>query len=115
MDMNLNRTYLSPSITRMLGYTVEQSLTGRIDTRLTPDSAAAAQKAFADAMSRDARQPDGQRDEPQIDLEFIRSDGSTVWTSAKVTVVRGADGKPLAILGVLRDITERKKAEDSLR
>jgi PAS domain S-box-containing protein/putative nucleotidyltransferase with HDIG domain len=114
-DMSLNPTYMSPSVTRMLGYTVAEALAGRVETRMTPASSKLAQRAFADAMAREAQQPGSELPEPQMDFEFVRKDGSTVWTSVKLTFIRGADGQPVAILGVLRDIAERKKAEDSLR
>jgi PAS domain S-box-containing protein len=37
------------------------------------------------------------------------------WVAQEGTVVRGADGQPLQLLGVTRDITERKHAEARLR
>jgi len=36
------------------------------------------------------------------------------WVAVEATVVRGADGRPLRLLGVTRDITERKHAEQKL-
>jgi PAS domain S-box-containing protein len=37
------------------------------------------------------------------------------WVALEGTVVRGADGKPLRLLGVTRDITERKHTEQKLQ
>jgi PAS domain S-box-containing protein/putative nucleotidyltransferase with HDIG domain len=66
-------------------------------------------------MDREAQHPGSEWDAPPLDLEMVRSDGSTVWTATKFSFIRANDGKPFAVLGVLRDVTERKKAEDSLR
>jgi diguanylate cyclase (GGDEF)-like protein/putative nucleotidyltransferase with HDIG domain len=38
-------------------------------------------------------------------------DGSTIWTEMNMTFLRDSDGKPVGLLGVTRDISERKKAE----
>jgi len=114
-DMNLKPIYISPSVARMLGYTGEQAMSGAAETRLTPASAQIALQAYADAMAKEAQRPGSEWDAPPLDLEMVRTDGSTVWTAAKFSFIRADDGRPFAILGVLRDITERKGAEDSLR
>jgi PAS domain S-box-containing protein/putative nucleotidyltransferase with HDIG domain len=114
-DMNLKPIYISPSVARMLGYTGEQAMSGAADTRLTPASSQIALQAYADAMAKEAQHPGSEWDAPPLDLEMVRSDGSTIWTATKFSFIRANDGKPFAVLGVLRDVTERKKAEDSLR
>ncbi len=43
-----------------------------------------------------------------------RKDGSVVWVDIKTVLVRGADGEPTGIIGVGKDATERKKAEEAL-
>ena len=40
-----------------------------------------------------------------------RRDGSPVWTSNSVTVMRDEDGEPMGFVGVSHDITARKRAE----
>jgi len=50
-----------------------------------------------------------------LELELNRKDGSTVWCEVKMTFLRDQDNNPSEILGVARDITERKKAEEALR
>jgi PAS domain S-box-containing protein len=50
-----------------------------------------------------------------MEVEVYRKDGSTVWAEMKMTFLRDPDGRPVGILGVTRDITERKQAEEALR
>ncbi len=114
-DMNLKPTYISPSAQRMLGYSNDQFMGGSLESMLTPQSARVALKAFSKALSRESQQPGTPWDTPPLDLELVRADGSTVWTAANFSYIRGSDGKPVAMLGVLKDISERKMAEDSLR
>jgi putative nucleotidyltransferase with HDIG domain len=40
---------------------------------------------------------------------------STVWVEVTLSFLRGADVRPVGILALTRDITERKKAEDRLK
>ena len=44
-----------------------------------------------------------------------RSDGKLAWIHDETTFIVDADGKPLFLLGVLYDVTERKRAEEALR
>jgi PAS domain-containing protein len=44
-----------------------------------------------------------------------RKDGSAVWIEATTRRIDDAAGKPLGIMGVSRDISERKRNEEMLR
>jgi two-component sensor histidine kinase len=48
-----------------------------------------------------------------MELEIHRKDGSTLWMEAQMSFLLDGLGKPTGILGVSRDIGERKRAEDS--
>ena len=50
-----------------------------------------------------------------FDWELIRKDGTKRFVEASVSLVRDAQGKPAGFRGVVRDITERKRAEEKLR
>lgn len=43
---------------------------------------------------------------------FVRPDGTFVWTSAYVSIVRGEDGQPLHYVAHLPDITDQKNIEE---
>jgi PAS domain S-box-containing protein len=106
-DMDLRPVYVSPSVTRLRGYSVEEAMAQRFEDRLAPASADLARKAFAEGLGR----PRGGPESLTLDLEVIRKDGSTVWTETHVSFIRDAHGRPSGIIGVARDITERKRAE----
>jgi signal transduction histidine kinase/FixJ family two-component response regulator len=50
-----------------------------------------------------------------LEVEFLRRDGSALWAELKMNFMRDAAGRPVGILGVMRDISERKKAEEQRR
>jgi signal transduction histidine kinase len=79
---------------------------------LTPESIKAATKALSAAITEE--QKGGDPEPVTLDLEFIRKDGSTVWVSTSVALIRGPDGRPVEILATLHNISERKRAEDNL-
>jgi PAS domain S-box-containing protein len=60
----------------------------------------------------------GRREIPipqMLQLEMTRKDGTTVWTEVRLSFVRDENQRPVGILGVARDITERKRVEDEQR
>ena len=44
----------------------------------------------------------------------IRKDGSRFWANVAITVIRNKDGQPAGFVKVTRDVTDRKRAEESL-
>ena len=46
----------------------------------------------------------------KIDKRYLRNDGELVWVEVTVTSIRDEDGRPLKILAVIQDITERRLA-----
>jgi PAS domain S-box-containing protein len=111
-DLDLRLTYASPSAARLFGFTAEEMIGHGLHDLLTPESLQRAGESIA-ALTGQAE------DEPArsltLELQARRKDGSTVWTETSVTILRGADGAPASLLGVARDITARKRAEDALR
>ena len=54
-------------------------------------------------------------DEIQEEFRVVRADGRTRWLAARGRIFRDARGRPRHIAGINFDITERKKAEASIR
>ncbi|MBN2099639.1 MAG: PAS domain S-box protein [Dehalococcoidia bacterium] len=112
-DLNLKPSYFSPSVTDLLGYSVEEALSGTLDTRVTLDSAKIADQIFAEALSREREKP-GTTTSKTVVLELMRKDGSTVWAETTVSFIRNTQGEATGVLGTIRDMTSRKKAEEAL-
>ena len=100
---------VNPAFCRMLGYS-EQELTRMSPLDITyPDdidrSVDALEKMFSEAASIDSR----------IEKRYVKKSGEIIWGSLSASVVRDRDGRTLYGLGMVEDITERKRTEEQLR
>jgi len=109
MDFDGRFTYVSPSVKKMRGFTVDEAMRQSIDEALTPESAIIAKERFAAALEEMRR-----GDETKIfrsESQLTCKDGSTVWTESTISGMRNGGGKLIGILGVTRDISERKRRD----
>jgi PAS domain S-box-containing protein/putative nucleotidyltransferase with HDIG domain len=114
MDTNLQFTYMSPSVLRIRGYTAEEVMAQSLEEIFTPSSIEIALKAFEEELALESMEPKDLSRMRTLELEHICKGGSTVWVEINMSFLRDTDGQPIAILGVSRDITERKLAEEKL-
>ena len=116
-DFQLNFTYVSPSVETLRGYTSEEAQGHALEQTLTPPSAALARQVSEELVSGSANPLDSSAPEQArvLELEMTRKDGSTVWTEVTMTLARDAEGKPTGIIGITRDIAERRQAEEERR
>jgi len=115
LDLNLHYTYCSPSVERLRGYTVEEVMSQTLEQVLTPASYQLASKVLGEGLAAQRANPRISFEPQTLELELTRKGGGTVWTEVKVSFLRDQGGGVAGILGVSRDITERRKAEDALR
>jgi len=101
---------ISPNagLARMLGYTPEEVRAMRFTDYTHPDYAERDAALFREMVA-------GKRDGYQMEKRYIARDGRIVWGRLTRTVVRDEHGAPRYCLGMLEDITERKRAEEALR
>jgi len=79
--------------------------------------------AFLDSIDADDRQfvvdsvNASINDDCDYDIEhrIVRPDGTVRWVSETGTVMRDVEGKAVRMLGIVQDITERKRADEELR
>ncbi len=114
MDMDLRFTYISPSVKRFRGYSVEEAMAQTLDEILTPASLEVAMKTYIEEMAIEGMEQKDRARSLTLELEHTCKDGSTVWAETKIGGIRGSDGRLVKILGVTRDTTERKLLEEQL-
>jgi PAS domain S-box-containing protein len=114
MDLNLRSTYTSPSVKRLRGYDAEDAMAQPLQEALAPASFEVAAQALREELAIE-KMPDKDLFRSRtLELEVICKDGSTVWVESTMTFLRDPGGRAVEILGVNRDISERKLAEQTL-
>ncbi|MBN2100146.1 MAG: PAS domain S-box protein [Dehalococcoidia bacterium] len=114
-DVNLQPTYVSPSIERLLGWRADEALLNGLEDALSPSSLDMVRGLAARLVEADRDGHESLELQHPVEVELRRRDGSAVSVDTTVTVIRDLDGHPVQFLGVLRDITERKQAESQLQ
>jgi PAS domain S-box-containing protein len=112
LDMNMRYTYISPSITNSLGFTVQEAMEMPLDQVLTPASLQLVLSAFEDEMKLEAGGTADPKRIRRLELEKYRKDHSISSVEINLSFLRDKDQKAIGILAVSRDITERKKADE---
>lgn len=107
--------YISPSITYLLGYTVEEAMSKTMEEIFTPESFNATMQALAKEKAAMDGEDNGQHRSVTMELELKRKDGSTVAVETNYTIVRNCDGKPVEILALTRNISDRKNMEHNIK
>jgi PAS domain S-box-containing protein len=113
-DMNLRFTYISPSIMRIHGVTVEEVMNMTLGQVMTPGSLQNLLTVFEEEMKLEATGTADPRRIRSLEVEGYKKDGSIIWLESSVSIQRDKENKPIGILAVSRDITDRKQAEKKL-
>ncbi|ADE11891.1 diguanylate cyclase [Sideroxydans lithotrophicus] len=105
--------YMSPSISKLLGYSVDEIMQYPMEKTLTAESRADVQRWIRERSEIFLSGTDG--DHVYLDeVGYCRRDGSVVWCEVTTSFARN-ERNEMILLGVMRDITERKKAEEQIR
>ena len=108
-------TYFSPSVEKIQGFTPEEALGLSLKKIFIPESYTRAMAELKEALELDSKH--------QVEHDRIRvfefqefcKEGSIISTETRMKFIRNADGVPVRIQGITRDVTERKKVEEVLR
>ena len=100
--------HVNATFANLLGYTVLE-LEGMTIAEIThPDDRAETARLVKATLA-------GEIDGFKVDKRYLRKDGSDVWTTVSVTLVRDEQGRPATFLATISDISARRAAEEALR
>ncbi|MEW6126838.1 MAG: PAS domain S-box protein [Acidobacteriota bacterium] len=111
--INMKYKYVSPSVERLIGYTVNEIIAQPINHYL----AAASWEDVKSSLSARVKQflQFGKDDASELyEVQQIHKNGSIVWVEVTGTITRNDDGE-IEIIGSSRDITQRKQTEVNLK
>ena len=105
-------TYISPSISRVRGWSVAEAMAMPMESHLKEEGCAfvkAALRQTLEAVDDGLPLPDF-----RVELEQSHRDGSWIWTDVTSTCICDEQGSYVGTLLVYRDISERKRLENEL-
>ncbi|HOO90979.1 MAG TPA: PAS domain S-box protein, partial [Syntrophales bacterium] len=115
LDMNLDYIYVSPSVKILRGYEPEEVFKEPASQTVTPSSWDLAMRTLSEVLELEKTEQKELVVSRTLELEMVRKDGTTVWTEVQFTLLRDENQLPSGILGVTRDIDDRKRGEEELQ
>jgi PAS domain S-box-containing protein len=107
-DLDRRLTQTNEAYQEITGYSAEE-LVGMSTLELThPDDRARDTGSRRTFVS-------GEADSYLREKRYVRKDGEVIWTRATSNLVRDEHGEPRFIMGVVEDVTERRRAEEEVR
>ena len=115
MDLTGRFIYVNEAVERTHGWTVDEFMKLSLQDLVSPRQLNRNIAMMSEQLVK-AGEPDFDRNSTlTYESEELRKDGSTFLAEVTASFLWSDDGKPVGIIGITRDITERKKAEEALR
>jgi PAS domain S-box-containing protein len=115
MDFETGRfLYVSPSVESLRGYTAEEVMAEPMQSSLTEESLEIIGEKVGEAYD-DFITGDGKPTYFIVELGQPCKDGSTVMTEVVTSFHRNSENGRIEVIGVSRNITKRRSAQDALR
>jgi PAS domain S-box-containing protein len=106
-------TYISPSVTQILGYRTEELLNRSFSEIISPESLAVISPSIS--HRQDLAQKNRRMESIMYEIEFVHRNGNKFWAEVVSNPVYDPLGNVTGFQGVARDISERKSAESEIR
>lgn len=113
MEPDGSVSYISAAVEKVRGYTPEEAMRQPIDEALLPESLAISMNYFHKVV--EAVQAGRPAERFRGELDYYRKDGTVFHAEVIAYPVLSSDGKLVQIVGVSRDIDERKQHELQLK
>ncbi|WP_319408080.1 PAS domain S-box protein [uncultured Desulfosarcina sp.] len=106
--------FISPSVEQNRGFTPEEAKALNLEQTLSPPSLSRVVKILEAELANENKPGVDPQRSIRLELEHSVKGGGYTLTEATVSFIRDRSGVPTAIMGVTRDISERKKAEKKI-
>jgi PAS domain S-box-containing protein len=104
--------YVSPSIRNLTGFTPGEVMQMPVSELVSPETLEKAQGLFE---SQIGAVKSGAFEPITVEMGLLAKDGGVISTESRMSAVYAADGTPLYLLGLTRDVSERRRLEEQLR
>ncbi len=113
-DLNLVLTFVTPSVEEQLGYTASEIVGKSLEDVMTSESMLLTKRTLVEAMVA-VRENRGFDSNVDLRVGLYHKNGQRVMMEVNRSFLRDDEGKPIGIIGVARNLTERIRAEDALK
>lgn len=107
-DLNLNLTYVSPSVESILGYTPDEYLNAGLNQIITPESMKEIIPIYEEEMQLELSGEANQNRSRIIEIQVYKKDRTLTWLELTSSFIRDKNQHVVGILSVSHDIIERK-------
>jgi len=107
-------TYCSPSVQKMRGFTAQEVMNQSMEEALTPQSLQDVMLLLNGAIAN-RKQADIGTSKYVSEIQQPRKDGTIVYAEASTSIVFNEAGQAIEVIGITREITERKISEQKLK
>ncbi len=114
-DLNTNPIYTSPSVKKILGYTVEEDIARPITEKFTPESLKKIGKLIKKHITPKNIKDRNYNPVLRLELDQYHKNGSIIPCEVTVNPMRNEKGIAFGLVGITRNIAKRKEAEQKLK
>jgi PAS domain S-box-containing protein len=114
MNLDQQITYVSPSVSRLLGYHPDELPGVDLSRLLAPGSFPLARDTLLEEVRFEKEVETDISRTRTLDLELVHKNGTPLWCEVKMTLLRDEHQQPKGVLGVARDISSWKDAQEAL-
>lgn len=107
VDLAGNFTFFNDQVAKQIGYEPDELMGMNYQQYMDRENARIVYEAFHNVFLTGNPMS-------AVDWELRRKDGSKMYVETSVSLLRDREGKPIGFCGIIRDITERKRAEQEL-
>lgn len=101
-------TYLSPKVTEITGFLPNELVGKSFADYIHPEDLSITQASVENLLKTGERQT-------EVEFRAKRKDGTWYWALSNTAAIKGSNGNVISILGIVRDISDRKANEEALR
>ncbi len=109
-DLELRPTFFSPSIKNMYGYSAEEAMEIPVHEFNAPESVEKLMAAYRREMALEKSGKGDPERHTILELKQVKKDGTVFDVELTTSFIRDDGGRAIGLVGVTRDITQRKKA-----
>ena len=115
MDLDLKTTYVSPSVEKLLGESIEEHMNRKMEEKFPAQALHKIQSIFYEELEKEKDPEIDKNRSLTIEIEHYKADGTVIWLELSISFIRDDNGNAVGFQGSSRDITPRKLFEFALK